>query len=91
MALKILVLSFPQVLRSELRPLFDFLVVADDLIGGLTGEDLEIQLELADLHMNSIHQLTRYAEIGGCENLTELNKIAEESQSKLDHIKSVAT
>lgn len=69
----------------------DFLVVADDLIGGLTGEDLEIQLELADLHMNSIHQLIRYAEIGGCENLTELNKIAEESQSKLDHIRSVAT
>lgn len=68
----------------------DFLVVADDLIGGLTGEDLEIQVELADLHMDSIHQLIRYAEIGGCENLTVLNKIAEESQSKLDHIKSVA-
>jgi hypothetical protein len=65
--------------------------VADDLIGGLTGEDLEIQVELADLHMDSIHQLIRYAEIGGCENLTELNKIAEESQSKLGHIKSVAT
>ena len=69
----------------------DFWVVADDLIGGLTGEDLEIQVELADLHMDSIHQLIRYAEIGGCETLTELNKIAEESQSKLEHIKSVAT
>ena len=69
----------------------DFLIVADDLIGGLTGEDLEIQVELAELHMNSIHQLIRYAEMGGCKNLSELNEVAKDSQSKLDHIRSVAT
>jgi len=47
----------------------DYLLVADDLIDGMTGEDLEIQAGLADLHMNTIEQLIHYAEMGKCKML----------------------
>jgi len=64
----------------------DYLLVADDLIAGMTGEDLEIQAGLASLHMNSIHQLIRYAEMGECNILSLLREKASEAQIMADHI-----
>lgn len=64
----------------------DYLLVADDLIDGMTGEDLEIQAELADLHMNTIEQLIHYAEMGKCANVNELKKHAFTAKKWKDHI-----
>ena len=66
----------------------DYLLVADDLIDGMTGEDLEIQAGLASLHMNSIHQLIRYAEMGECSILHQLRKKAVDAKNMANHIRS---
>ena len=64
----------------------DYLLVADDLIAGMTGEDLEIQAGLADLHMNTIEQLIHYAEMGKCENVNKLKDHALTAKKRKDHI-----
>lgn len=69
---------------------YDYLLVAADLIGGMSGEDLEIQVELSTLHMDSINQLIKYAKMGECDNIPELNRIASEAHDKELHICSYA-
>ena len=64
----------------------DYLLVADDLIDGMTGEDLEIQAGLADLHMNTIEQLIHYAEMGKCKNVKKLKDHALTAKKRKDHI-----
>ena len=80
--------NLDEVMLGAVQGAYDYLVVAADLIDGTTGEDLEIQMELTTLHMNSIKQLIQYAALGKCSNLFELNRIAAMAAEKQERIVS---
>ena len=64
----------------------DYLMVTDECFDQSTGEDQEISRDVSRLHMESINQLMRYAEMGECGNLEQLSAIAEEAGKRYAHI-----
>ena len=64
----------------------DYLMVTDECFDQSTGEDQEISRDVSKLHMESINQLMRYAEMGQCGNLEQLSVIAEEAGKRYAHI-----
>lgn len=75
-----------EALLGAAQAAYEYLIVTDECFDQSTGEDQEISRDVSRLHMESINQLMRYAEMEECGNLEQLSAIAEEAGKRYAHI-----